>query len=90
MNVLRMFVLTALAMGLAGSASTTFAQSLTAPAGIPSDTAPGGQVRRGIASPVMERQQGPAFAPYEDLTAGSIRPSRWSGIHRPIVDRPIK
>ena len=85
MNALRFSAVTALGLGLAVSASNTFAQSSTDPAGIPTDPAPGGlEVHPGIANPAMERQESLAPIPSTDRTTGSIKQSRWSGFHRPV------
>jgi hypothetical protein len=91
MNVVRLSAVTALGLGLAVAASNTFAQGHTDPAAIPTGPEPGSlQVRPGVADSAMEPRQGLAPAPSEDRTPGSITPSRWSGIHRPVESKPVE
>lgn len=72
--------------GFAASGSVALGQSFTAPAGIPSDTAPGGGSDDGSSD--QKRQRMPAFSSDVDLATGSVRRSRWSGIHRPVSRKP--
>lgn len=86
MVVSRVIIAAGVACGLGASCSLTFAQSLTVPAGIPSDTAPGG--RAGIPEGGREDGLSPSVAPDAKLATGSVPFSRWSGIHRPSSIEP--
>lgn len=80
MTSARTLIAASVACGLSAFGSPTFAQSLTAPAGIPSDAAPGGGT--GIAEVGQERRLSPPFAPDADVSTAAASRSRWNGIHR--------